>query len=154
MQSGDCFLLCSDGVLEAWSDADLETLFDQVSEPHQALELINEHCLNNSRDNFTAICVKAEVSGTPPLHKEKRIPQGFDKITNKPKKIAPNKKAGVRGRLIVVFMLITLLLCGGVYYMFFYSKPKDSSAKEKDKKIMDNPVKKTNKPNDKKPPSN
>ncbi len=55
---GDFFLLCSDGILESWSNEELQSLFEEGKSAPQLLEIIKEKCEQFSKDNFTAIVMK------------------------------------------------------------------------------------------------
>lgn len=133
VQSGDCFLLCSDGILEAWSDLELEALFEQVSEPALALQLVNEHCLNKSKDNFTAICFKAEVSGQPPLRKGNKY-QGSEKPKTNPNQDSFNKKTLVKKRLIIILFLLIAGVVGWLGYKYVFTKSTTPDSKPQNKK--------------------
>lgn len=55
-EPGDCFLLCSDGVLEAWGEQDLISMFSSEDlDLQKIMETISEGCKLRSRDNYTAI---------------------------------------------------------------------------------------------------
>ena len=62
IQKGDLFLHCSDGVLESWDDDSLKALFSSKNDPKIIVELINNDCSKNSKDNYTAIVYKIEES--------------------------------------------------------------------------------------------
>lgn len=62
IQKGDLFLHCSDGVLESWDDDSLKALFSSKNNPKIIVELINNECRKNSKDNYTAIVYKIEES--------------------------------------------------------------------------------------------
>jgi serine/threonine protein phosphatase PrpC len=55
VKENDCFLLCSDGILESWIDSDLEELFSKSKSSSFIIKKINENCNLYSNDNFTAI---------------------------------------------------------------------------------------------------
>lgn len=54
-ESGDRFLLCTDGVVESWSDKDLIDLFRESSTNEEIITKIEERCSVFSKDNNTAI---------------------------------------------------------------------------------------------------
>ncbi len=60
LRVNDTFLLCSDGVLESWSDDDLIALFTSEKNVDEILQKIKAECAVHSRDNFTAIVFKLD----------------------------------------------------------------------------------------------
>jgi protein phosphatase len=60
VHTGDFFLLCSDGVLEAWSDEDLAALFGQAQSMDELQTALVKDCAIQSRDNHTAIILQVE----------------------------------------------------------------------------------------------
>jgi serine/threonine protein phosphatase PrpC len=66
VQKGDFFLHCSDGVLEAWSDTDLEALFNSNGDVDELASVLKQQCEIDSRDNFTAIIYAIESSEIQP----------------------------------------------------------------------------------------
>lgn len=61
LKSGDIFLLCSDGVVEAWGDFDLVQLFsDKSLSLEQKCEKLRQQCEETSKDNNTAIVVEID----------------------------------------------------------------------------------------------
>jgi serine/threonine protein phosphatase PrpC len=65
VQTDDLFLLCSDGVLEAWSDEDLSALFGQSNDLADLESALKSECAKQSRDNHTAIILKVETDLKP-----------------------------------------------------------------------------------------
>ena len=61
LQPGDIFMLCSDGVIEAWSDFELVNLFsdEQLSFEEKGNKL-QEQCEQLSKDNNTALLLEVE----------------------------------------------------------------------------------------------
>jgi PPM family protein phosphatase len=55
IRKNDLFLLCSDGVLESWSNDDLKALFSTENDPEKILEIVKRECSQQSKDNYTAI---------------------------------------------------------------------------------------------------
>ncbi|MDR0995109.1 MAG: protein phosphatase 2C domain-containing protein [Tannerella sp.] len=53
LQAGDCFFLCTDGVLESFSDQALEALFKPGNSPESIKDRIVEACDRQSRDNYS-----------------------------------------------------------------------------------------------------
>ncbi|MES2485416.1 MAG: PP2C family serine/threonine-protein phosphatase [Bacteroidota bacterium] len=63
IEKGDIFLICSDGVTEAWNDNDLVALLcDTTIDASQKLAIIKDFCAAESKDNNTAILLEAETS--------------------------------------------------------------------------------------------
>ena len=60
LKKDDLFLLCSDGVLESWSDEDLMVLFSNMNDVDSIANKIKEECLQTSKDNNTSIVFKIE----------------------------------------------------------------------------------------------
>lgn len=58
IKKGDIFLLCSDGILESWSNEDFRALFKGESDLDKISLALDNKCKEFSRDNYTAIVVK------------------------------------------------------------------------------------------------
>jgi protein phosphatase len=69
IQANDYFLLCSDGILESWTDSELEELFQTEEKAESILEKIKAKCEKLSRDNFTAIVFKIQEADLIPIVK-------------------------------------------------------------------------------------
>ena len=61
LKSGDCFLLCTDGVIEAWTDEALTELFDGNDTAEEKMNRLVEVCKEQSRDNFSAYLIPIQV---------------------------------------------------------------------------------------------
>lgn len=62
VDAGDLFLICSDGVTEAWSEYELiEVLCDSQKTVEQKLASIQERCAQQSKDNNTAILLEVDT---------------------------------------------------------------------------------------------
>ncbi|MFN0203914.1 MAG: protein phosphatase 2C domain-containing protein [Bacteroidia bacterium] len=70
IEEGDYFLLCSDGVLEAVKDNELNTLFAQAEDGQKIAEELQHQCQVESNDNYAAVVVqigkKEAVAETTP----------------------------------------------------------------------------------------
>jgi serine/threonine protein phosphatase PrpC len=82
---GDYFLLCSDGILESWTDDELSELFSLSTSPNQIIEKIKDKCCLHSKDNSTAIVLKVEEGNQPVSKKTKSI---FSRIFKKKKNVS------------------------------------------------------------------
>lgn len=58
----DWFLLCTDGIQEAWIDSDLETLFSKNKTAIEILEEVKKQCHVFSTDNYSAILFQIKLS--------------------------------------------------------------------------------------------
>lgn len=65
LRAGDSFLLCTDGVLENRTQADLEAYFQRASGPLDLRNQLLEACLDN-HDNCSAYLVCVEAIDNPP----------------------------------------------------------------------------------------
>ena len=55
IEENDCFLICSDGIIESWINADLESLFSESKPSSYLIKKLLENCSLFSNDNYTAI---------------------------------------------------------------------------------------------------
>ncbi len=62
-EAGDLFFICSDGVTESWSEFELlDLLCDTSKSIQEKLNIIQEKCVAESKDNNTAILIEVESS--------------------------------------------------------------------------------------------
>jgi len=62
VEKGDYFLHCSDGVLETWTNPDLEALFAQGFDLEEVMVQLTNECQKLSKDNFTALLYQVELA--------------------------------------------------------------------------------------------
>jgi serine/threonine protein phosphatase PrpC len=55
IRSNDYFLVCTDGITEAWIDSDLEELFSSLNTSYYIASKLEKECKIYSDDNYTAI---------------------------------------------------------------------------------------------------
>ncbi len=55
IRSNDYFLVCTDGITEAWIDSDLEELFSSLNTSYDIASKLKKECEIYSEDNYTAI---------------------------------------------------------------------------------------------------
>lgn len=55
VNEGDYFMVCTDGVLESWSDQTLSALFSDHADIRHIADMIGAECSNQSRDNNTLV---------------------------------------------------------------------------------------------------
>lgn len=58
LEQDDIFFLCSDGVIEAFTDAEMEKVFANTQEVDKIKTLLVEKCEEKSNDNYTGYIVK------------------------------------------------------------------------------------------------
>ena len=63
LRSGDYFLLCTDGVIEGWTDDELVDLFNTGGDAEDKMSQIVAVCRERSRDNFSAYLIQIQVEG-------------------------------------------------------------------------------------------
>jgi len=62
LRAGDIFLLCSDGVVEAWGDHELVDLFEKTEMTlENKCNIIEKQCNQLSKDNNTALLIEIEA---------------------------------------------------------------------------------------------
>lgn len=57
----DLVLLCSDGLLESWSDLALIQLISSTSQLEEMVRILSERCRDNSSDNYTGYLIRIGV---------------------------------------------------------------------------------------------
>lgn len=55
VSDGDIILVCTDGIIESWTDENLSNLIKNSLEPKEIISKIGEYSIENSNDNNTAI---------------------------------------------------------------------------------------------------
>ena len=136
--SGDFFLLCSDGVLEAWKDEDLVALFGQTNDIAEIKDVIIAECSNHSRDNYSSIILQIENGNEPlnfPFDTElltEAIPLEKYEIDNKlGTPFKENLKNLFRKR---IFFILTLAIIFIAFACYYFTKPELGSSKISSKK--------------------
>jgi protein phosphatase len=109
----DYFLLCSDGVLESWTDEELEDLFSSEQSCAQILNQLKLKCEKLSKDNFTAIAFKVEDAQIPALQEEE--PQFVEAIPVTEYKEPFIAKSGGSGKTfkmaVIAFLFLIFVAC-------------------------------------------
>lgn len=57
IQPNDQFLMCTDGVIEAFNDEELSEIIAQTGSSEDKLTKIKEYCRDNARDNYSAYLI-------------------------------------------------------------------------------------------------
>lgn len=58
LQTGDYFFLCTDGMLEVWTDEKLQELFATGQDPKTLMDAIYRQCEGNTHDNFSGYIIQ------------------------------------------------------------------------------------------------
>jgi serine/threonine protein phosphatase PrpC len=61
VKDGDIVLLCSDGINESWTDAELSFVFMTQFDPEKSIKIIGNQSAENSKDNNTAILAEINL---------------------------------------------------------------------------------------------
>jgi PPM family protein phosphatase len=97
IQSGDYFLLCTDGLLEQISTADLQNILHSNNEPGDDLAArFQEKCFGNTRDNYSMYLLQTGIT--------------------------KNKKAAGSKKGVYLFLLLLILSAGGLIAFFMRQK--------------------------------
>jgi protein phosphatase len=119
----DYFLLCSDGVLECWTDEELEDLFSSEQSCAQILNQLKLKCEKLSKDNFTAIAFKVEDAQIPALLEEEAqfveaipVTEYKEPFSAKIEKEAKSGGSGKTFQLAVIAFLFLAFVAG----LFFF----------------------------------
>ncbi len=122
IQSGDLFLLCTDGVNEAWSDEELFELMCDVSfNSSEKINLIKEKCNLISKDNNTAILIEIENEDTFQLGNNEEINwMYYNKSTNSISKYEQISQMESTNSLLFFCKIGVLLLCIFVLYKILF----------------------------------
>ncbi len=97
IETGDYFLLCTDGLLENWSSEDLAALLEKNDKTKiDMVAAIQSRCFNNTRDNYSMYLLKVKME-------EDAVP----------------KKRG-RGLFLLLFVCLAVI---AVAAYLFYRKP-------------------------------
>ncbi|MCB0516193.1 MAG: protein phosphatase 2C domain-containing protein [Chitinophagales bacterium] len=130
VEKGDFLLVCTDGVLEAWTDEALSVL---LGSPPQNVELlikeIAQPCIENSHDNNTAVLAKVYASEDTVLSKNTPKEMGIT-AKKKTKKNQSKKKKWIRWLLLAIVMAIATILFGILYHNTGIKKETDSKNAE------------------------
>ncbi len=128
---GDFVLQCSDGVLESWSNEDLEILFAQGFSAAEIMARMEQECDLNSRDNSTAILYEVVFADVPKGPWRKDLPgPGRSQITGNGGLKDNGKKELRTSRWLLLITGLALFLAAGYYFNPLFKK-QDNSANSK-----------------------
>lgn len=135
IKKGDLFFHCSDGVLEAWNDDDLQALFSKTSNSAEILEVLKKECEIHSKDNYTAIVYKIEEVSLKPVKKDEEFVNSIPIHQNEYHSQTSNPKSSITRKLfgipLYIYILLFLILTA-IAYIFL---KKDDSKPEEPKKF-------------------
>ena len=149
----DYFLLCSDGVLESWTDEELEDLFSSELSCAQILNQIKLKCEKLSKDNFTAIAFKVEDAQIPALQEEETqfveaipVTEYKEPLEAKIEKEAKSGGSGKTFKMALVAFLFLVFVVGLFFFKDTLKKvftednsPKKEQRKPQNQKVPDEP---------------
>jgi protein phosphatase len=159
VKAGDCFFLCSDGVLESLSEEDLLSIIGEKTDDEARLRAILQLCETNSNDNYSAYLVsvaegieaaeevpvlpveqtpveeQTSVVIPPSNIKEEEIPVEEEVVAEEDIEVTappvvPEKKKKSKLPLLLLIILVALALGAAAY--FFVWKPDSGSKKDSD----------------------
>ena len=74
LKQGDVFFMCTDGVIEAFTDEKIESVFSDSSDGlEERTKKIKETCQSISRDNYSAMFIELGNVDTNIIEKIKRL---------------------------------------------------------------------------------
>jgi len=127
IKQGDYFLHCSDGVLESWSNDDMEVLFAQGFSAAEIMAKMEKECELNSRDNSTAILYQVEFVDIPKGSGRINLPrEARGQFIGNGRSKTIGKKELVTSRWMLLITGLALILTAGYYYYPVFKKPDNS----------------------------
>lgn len=63
LETGDIIMVCSDGIVESWSDVGISSVIMGHQNIYDIIKVIGDHCAMNSKDNNTALICEIELDG-------------------------------------------------------------------------------------------
>ena len=132
IQVNDCFFLCSDGILETWSNEDLCALFTSNNNLSEIAEILKKECAQSSRDNHTAILVKieaVEINKTANIINTE-LDDEIDNSNNIKDSETISKEGFIKSKLFLASMFIVVIIIG----IFIFKSNSNESDKNQDLK--------------------
>lgn len=86
IETGDIIMVCSDGIVESWSDVGMSSVIMGYQNINDIIKVIGDHCAMNSKDNNTALIGEIELDegvkeiseSTPKLSQQEELKIGSD----------------------------------------------------------------------------
>jgi serine/threonine protein phosphatase PrpC len=113
LDSNDFFLLCTDGVLESVSAEFINKNFRKENTVDSIVKGIEEICLQNSKDNFTAIVVQMPFLKTSVLAND-----ASDTLTKPEEGNVINRQQTAGQRKKNIWILLLIIIGGGGYWTY------------------------------------
>jgi PPM family protein phosphatase len=133
INTGDLFFHCSDGILEAWSEPELQILFGKFTDPVEITSALEKKCTQYSKDNFTAIVYQIEKTQfTSTLKQKSSVVPGIRKA-----KLYTSKR-----KLLIITAFIILIFAVLAAVIFLPQYFRKSNNKQIDSKTEANGAKK------------
>jgi serine/threonine protein phosphatase PrpC len=114
IRDGDHFLLCTDGLLENVTDADLFTILEAGGEDGGIDAAFRRMCEGKTKDNYSLYLIDVQLTRT--------VSAG--------KKVSPGHKRRRRMVIGLSTLALLLLLSAGVFFMMFKRAPKQAKIEE------------------------
>jgi serine/threonine protein phosphatase PrpC len=127
---GDYLLHCSDGVLESWTNEDLEALFSQGFSATEIMARMEQECKLHSRDNSTALLYEVVFADIPKDSGSGRIDfhtPGRGQFTGNGNLKNNGNKEPKTNRLLLLITGLALFLTAGYYFYPAFKKPDNLS---------------------------
>lgn len=125
VQTGDVFLLCSDGLYGTVSDQVMLELIQQGDTPEETCrKLVNQAIEDGSRDNVTAMLVEVQDAGgktaaAPEALTEKAVSASHNKTYET---VQDRRVSGKKSLILLAFLCVVVLAVGGAGY-WLWSNP-------------------------------
>ncbi|WP_428667906.1 PP2C family protein-serine/threonine phosphatase [Runella sp.] len=120
VRSGDYFFMCTDGVLETFSDAELLELLGTTKSDAQKMASIKQKCAEQSRDNFTAYLIR--IQSAEQLVVELLTPEKSEPA-KETKKVSKEVVAPVfTKQWVMVLVLVNFILFGTIAWLLWGKK--------------------------------
>jgi len=130
--AGDRFFLCTDGVLESFSDAHLCHIISENTDDETIIKAIDKLCQNHSRDNFSAYLVSViedVEEEVITVIEEEEIIFKHEAIKTEAESLKPKKSY----RYMLMILLAFLLLGFGAALLCWKHKPTEQQKEQIEK---------------------
>ncbi len=112
ISTGDFFLLCTDGILEAWPDSALSELLRKNLDLAACKTMIQQHCAQLSRDNYSMYLIRIEAYPSSRVEADTNLQT--TKPTNTPKRPFQYLEKFSATQLVLSGILFLILLLAAI----------------------------------------